>query len=233
MDLMQGRVVHARRGARDAYRPVASCLTPSAEPLEVAASLLEFFSFDALYLADLDAILGRGDNFHIVAALRARFPAGEIWVDAGLASSDRLRQFQACALGVPVIGSESQTGTGLLAEMAAAGVEGILSLDFKDGRMLGPAALLEQTGLWPRRVIVLDLHRVGSGLGPDLALLRQVQARAPRARVYAGGGVRDARDLETLARAGAAGVLLASALHDGSLTPGEMERSRRAETRRP
>lgn len=229
---MQGRVVHARRGARDTYRPVASRLTPSADPIDVAAALFAWFPFDALYLADLDAILGRGDNFAAVAALRARHPATEIWVDAGVSGAGRLREFQSGAYGVPVIGSESQRGMDLLAAIAARGAEAILSLDFKAGRLLGPAALLEQTALWPRRVIVLDLDRVGSGLGPDLDLLAQVQALAPRARVYAGGGVRDARDLETLAGAGAEGVLLASALHDGSMTPDDMERSRGAGAQR-
>lgn len=231
---MQGRVVHARRGARDTYRPVASRLTPSADPIDVAAALLGRFPFDALYVADLDAILGRGDNLAAVAALRARHGDTEIWLDAGVAGAGRLRQLYAEALGVPVIGSESQSGIDVLEAVAALGAEAILSLDFKAGRLLGPAALLEQIALWPRRVIVLDLDRVGSGLGPDLDLLARVGALAPRARVYAGGGVRDARDLDALARAGAEGVLLASALHDGSVTPDDMERSRRAgAARRP
>lgn len=233
MDLMQGRVVHARHGARDAYRPVASRLAPSAEPLEVGSALLGFFTFDALYIADLDAIQGRGENSLSIAALRARFPETEFWVDAGFASPDRLGAFRSAALGVPVIGSESQAGTALLASIAAEGSEAILSLDFKEGCLLGPEALLEQTVLWPRRVIALDLNRVGSGLGPDLALLARLRERAPRACIYAGGGVRDARDLDVLAQAGAEGVLLASALHDGSLTPGDMERARRAEAQRP
>ncbi len=233
MDLMQGRVVHARRGARDAYRPVASRLTPSAEPLEVGSALLGFFPFDALYIADLDAILGRGENFLTIAALRARFPETEIWVDAGFASPERLGAFRSAALGVPVIGSESQADTALLAAIAAEGSDAILSLDFKEGCLLGPAALLEQPSLWPRRVIALDLNRVGSGLGPDPALLARLRAYAPGGCIYAGGGVRDVRDLDALARAGVEGVLLASALHDGSLIPGDMEPNRCPEAQRP
>jgi phosphoribosylformimino-5-aminoimidazole carboxamide ribotide isomerase len=44
-----------------------------------------------------------------------------------------------------------------------------------------------------------------------------VQARAPNHRIFAAGGVRGIADLNRLTELGAAGALLASALHDGSL----------------
>jgi len=56
---------------------------------------------------------------------------------------------------------------------------------------------------------------VGTTAGPDLARLARCRALAPKSRCYSAGGVRDIRDLERLQDAGAAGALLASALHDG------------------
>ena len=64
---------------------------------------------------------------------------------------------------------------------------------------------------------MLDLARVGSGTGPDVALVRELSARFPELELLAGGGVRDAADLRALAEAGAAGALVATALHSGAL----------------
>src|SRR5574341_730607 len=105
---MQGRVGHARRGERGAYRPLVSTLVASAEPLAVAEALLGLFPFDALYVADLDAILKRGDHRGILRTLRSWFPRQEIWVDAGFSALSDLEVFVAEELGTPVLGSESQ-----------------------------------------------------------------------------------------------------------------------------
>jgi phosphoribosylformimino-5-aminoimidazole carboxamide ribotide isomerase len=225
LDLMGGQVVHARRGERGAYRPVESSLVAGAEPLKLAAALLALFPFDTLYIADLDAILGRGGHAVALASLRSRFPGVDLWLDAGHASAQALESCRSSGF-TPVLGSESQRDSSLLE--AARAADAVLSLDFREGVPLGPAQIAQRPELWPRRVIALDLARVGSGLGPDLELLAAVRRRAPDTQIYSGGGVRDAADLEALAAAGAAGVLLASALHDGRLTGADLTKTNRA-----
>jgi phosphoribosylformimino-5-aminoimidazole carboxamide ribotide isomerase len=69
----------------------------------------------------------------------------------------------------------------------------------------------------------MTLARVGSGAGPDVERLAAVQRIAAGRRIYAAGGVRDAADLAALARAGIAGALVATALHDGRLGRAEIE----------
>ena len=69
---------------------------------------------------------------------------------------------------------------------------------------------------------MLDLARVGSGEGPDVALLGELHARFPDVELLAGGGVRDAADLRALAGAGASGALVATALHGGAIGAGEL-----------
>jgi hypothetical protein len=69
---------------------------------------------------------------------------------------------------------------------------------------------------------VLDLARVGSGAGPDIALVGELCARFPELELLAGGGVRDVADLRALAEAGAAGALVATALHGGAIGPDEL-----------
>ena len=65
-----------------------------------------------------------------------------------------------------------------------------------------------------REAIVLDLARVGSGAGIDAPLFAELHA-AFDVQLLAGGGVRDVDDLRALRDAGAAGALVATALHKG------------------
>ena len=69
----------------------------------------------------------------------------------------------------------------------------------------------------------MTLARVGSGAGPDLTRLAAIQSVAGGRELYAAGGVRDASDLSALKRAGAAGALIATALHDGRLGRADLE----------
>ena len=47
-------------------------------------------------------------------------------------------------------------------------------------------------------------------------------SRAGKRRIYAAGGVRDRADIVALRAAGAAGVLVATALHAGTLKAGDL-----------
>ena len=95
----------------------------------------------------------------------------------------------------------------------------MLSLDRRDGQRLDPAGCWDRPALWPARVIVMTLERVGADAGPDLDTLRELQARAPEVSLIGAGGIRDGADLERARAAGAAAWLVASALHDGRLPP--------------
>jgi phosphoribosylformimino-5-aminoimidazole carboxamide ribotide isomerase len=118
-----------------------------------------------------------------------------------------------------VTGSESVRD---IAVLRASGATAILSLDYRAADFLGPPDLLDEPSLWPKHVIVMTLARVGGGAGPDLERLAIIRQRAGARRLYAAGGVRNAADLDALRDAGAAGVLVASALHDGRLSPADL-----------
>jgi len=94
----------------------------------------------------------------------------------------------------------------------------------REDRPLGPPALFDRPGLWPPRVIVMTLDRIGAGQGPALNRLRATLTQAPGKQVIAAGGVRDTHDLETLEAMGVHAVLVASAIHDGTLTPAALTR---------
>jgi phosphoribosylformimino-5-aminoimidazole carboxamide ribotide isomerase len=219
IDLMGGQVVHARRGERERYQPLRSTLCQGAEPLSVVAGLLKLYDFRVLYIADLDAIQGRGDHRAVIEQIRRAHPALQLWLDAAV--NERAAFDALCARGcVPVIGSESLQATAWLAQLAPDAA--ILSLDHRDGARLGPDELWQAPQLWPQRVLAMNLSRVGADAGPDLALIQQLQPVRADVQVYAAGGVRNAQDLRVLRGIGAAGALVATALHSGALPPGEL-----------
>jgi phosphoribosylformimino-5-aminoimidazole carboxamide ribotide isomerase len=223
IDLMGGVVVHARAGERHRYRPLAgSLLCHSPEPRAVVAGLLALHAFRRLYIADLDAIGKRHGHGQIIAGLPAAFPGLELWVDAGVANADAAAAVQALPSARLVLGSESQADSGLLESQ---GETCVLSLDLRGAERLDPAGLFERPELWPGDLIVMTLSRVGAGLGPDLEALLEVAARAGSRRIWAAGGVRGADDLAALRHLGCAGVLVATALHDGRLGAEDLARA--------
>lgn len=235
IDLLDGRAVHAVAGERARYRPVHSRLAPDAYPSAVAAALLELAPFPALYVADLDAITQEGSRRNItvlqrLGAVLGRRGVRELWLDAGRAAWTGELATVFAAQGVtlrPVIGSESLAEDAPPADLAGAGAGKVLSLDHRAGGFLGPPALAHTAQCWPRRVLVMELAGVGMRGGPPLELLAALRARALAAgrgdiALYAGGGVRDAGDLARLEAAGAAGALVATALHDGRLDAGAL-----------
>lgn len=219
---MGGEVVHARRGERDAYRPIQSMLAPGANPLNITAALLALAPFRRLYIADLDAIRGRGSHDRVIAALAATFRDLEIWVDRGETDVLALRQRARSGPGVSVVGTESFMDVFAVKRALGAG-EAILSLDHDADGRLGPAEIHTDARLWPQRVVVMTLARVGASGGPDVERLTEIIGRAGAQReVFAAGGVRGLADLLGLRALGASGVLVASALHDGRLSWNEL-----------
>jgi phosphoribosylformimino-5-aminoimidazole carboxamide ribotide isomerase len=165
-------------------------------------------------VADLDAIAGRTPNRDALRRIGEACPGVEIWVDGGFSTLEAAKAFLDEGLGRIVLGTESQADERLV---RALGDRAVLSLDSRGEERLGPASLHDDPALWPPDVIVMTLRAVGSGAGPDLAAVAGVKARAPGARIFAAGGLRGPEDLEPLGEAGAAGVLAASAIHDGRL----------------
>lgn len=235
IDLMQGQVVRAVRGNRQAYRPIVSQLCAGSDPLVLAQALGEHCATQRLYIADLDALLGAPAQHELLLTLLTALPQLELWLDAGFpnaAAADALRS----ALGaagqrvVPVFGSESiasrgelercfapNPGAGDAGPGAGAALDGVLSLDRRDGQRLDAAGCWDAPELWPRRVIVMTLERVGAASGPDLETLESVRIKSPATLVVGAGGIRDAADLARARDAGAHAWLVASALHDGRL----------------
>jgi phosphoribosylformimino-5-aminoimidazole carboxamide ribotide isomerase len=231
IDLKSGAAVHAVRGERERYRPLRSKLVAGSDPIRITRAVREALGPDELYVADLDAIAGGPPHHEIVAALSRE---ARVMVDAGATEVAAVRLLLELGAARIVIGTETLPKRAALERLRAGLPEAplVLSLDLRAGRVLSPDAELARLGaaealaqlaqIGLREVIVLDLARVGSGAGPDVALMRELSASFPQLDLLAGGGVRHVADLRALADAGAAGALVATALHRGVIRRDEL-----------
>jgi phosphoribosylformimino-5-aminoimidazole carboxamide ribotide isomerase len=230
LDLLGSKVVRGVAGRLDEYRPVQSRLVEGSDALSVARAIRTQFGLSQLYVADLDAILHQRSNHSILKALCAdRF---SLMVDAGLRCRADAGPIFDTGVDQVVAGLETLESpkelAGLVAQYAASRI--VFSLDLRDGRMLSSVSV------WPSgdpfeiartavdagctQLIVLDIASVGTGGGVStLGLCDKIRHGFPGVTIITGGGVRGVEDLRLLARAEIDGVLVASAFHDGSLTP--------------
>jgi phosphoribosylformimino-5-aminoimidazole carboxamide ribotide isomerase len=237
LDLQDGVVVHAVKGQRAHYQPVASTLASTAEPLAVARAFRDKLKLHEFYVADLDAIQGRGHHQALIARL-ARQEDVALMVDAGTTDVEGALDLLAMGVSKVVVGSETlATWEVLVSVCAAVSVQHLVfSLDMRDGQVLSrspqlatlpPLEVLERLQhLGWQEVILLDLARVGTGAGVDRALITEARRRYPQMSLLAGGGVRGADELWGLKALGVAGVLVATALHQGTITADDLRACR-------
>ncbi|MFA9461186.1 HisA/HisF-related TIM barrel protein [Thiohalorhabdus methylotrophus] len=222
LDLLGGHVVRGEGGHRASYAPWISPLAGSSDPSAVADALLDLHPFRAVYLADLDAIMGRGDNLGPISELIARHPRVTFWLDQGLRDARSVHEFPFQGQCRPILGSESLADLTPLEAASPLDPGPILSLDFGPEGFRGPQDIFRATQLWPDTILLMTLERVGSDRGPDTEGIRELRGLAPDRHWYAAGGVRGSGDLERLSAAGARGALVASALHDNRLDAADL-----------
>ncbi len=222
LDLSRGLVVHAKQGDRKRYQPVTSVISSSPKPESVLSAFLELYPFKTIYIADLDAIQGIGNQSAIIKELSVVFSQCELWVDAGVdVIQDNENDYKINNIKL-VLGSENKISPESLSDIINKNPEILLSLDFNESGLLDKSYLLNDASLWPNQVIVMMLHRVGLNKGIDIDCLSNILNLANHHNIFAAGGVRNRNDLFQLNEMGVTGVLLASALHNGSITQGDL-----------
>ena len=224
--------MHARAGARDRYSAVQSAAGWPIDPGN-AKTLAEVYTdvlgISEIYAADLDAILDRQPQDEVTRDL-ASMPS-PLWLDAGVRSVDDARRAIAVGASRVIVGLETLPSFAVLSQICGAiGRDRVVfSLDLRDGQPMVTNGVQLPSALSPENIagaaaaggvgtlIVIDLARVGTSRGLDVALLARIRAAAPGLNLIAGGGVRAWDDLVDVAKAGCHGALLATALHNGRI----------------
>ena len=233
LDLARGVAVHALGGDRSRYAPVQSELVPGGEgnALALVRAYRELVGVSRCYVADLDAIAGGPPQLELLRELQSGHGfGGPLLLDAGvysIAALDRLQGgFTEVVVGLETLRSFSDL------ESLAHHANVTFSLDLRNDVALMRPELREGGGTEPVElaqaaiaagagaVILLDVGRVGRGAGANLELVAALRRALPGVPLLAGGGVRDESDVRALADHGCDGVLIATALHRGTLGPG-------------
>jgi phosphoribosylformimino-5-aminoimidazole carboxamide ribotide isomerase len=235
IDILNGVVVHAVRGKRNEYQPLQSILCKSVEPLEVAKTF-RTLGFNELYVADLDAIIDCSMNFQTLMHI-TKETGLKLMVDAGVTAIERANQLLDSGVSKLIIGTETLQKKSFVGKAVAlfGGNHVVVSLDLKGDKVLvklgfdgcsDSMCLLRQfKEMGVSQVIVLDLERVGSGEGVNVDFLKKVIADVG-VNVYVGGGIRDINDLVELRNLGVSGALVATALHTGKISIGELKQEK-------
>ena len=222
IDIKKGLAVHAKLGLREDYQPLKTALCPSSKITQVIDCFLTVYGFKIIYLADLDAITGFGNNQALIKKLLQMYPKITFWVDSGYqqqpASLAYFNNYQT------VLGSESYPDN-VLNNLNVFKKNFILSLDFSaQGKPLGSDKLFSDQDLWTSKIILMTLARVGSGKGVDLDKLIYYQQLNPKVEFIASGGICSIDDVFVLKKIGIKKVLCATALHNKTISSTEIQK---------
>lgn len=216
-DILNGAVVHALRGERSRYKPIAefSRVIESSDPLQILNELRPA----QVYVADLNMIMGSGQNLEIIDKISNR---ARTMADTGASRSSDLDGLPPSVL--PVLGTE--TASISLMEEVSGKRRIIASLDMSNRRVLlrdaatadhSPLEVLEELNhLDLEGVIIMELNRIGTSAGLDEEFLNEA-ARISNHPLILGGGVKDEKDLLALEGIGFSGALVATAIHNGKI----------------
>ncbi|MGQ9642051.1 MAG: HisA/HisF-related TIM barrel protein [Candidatus Bathycorpusculaceae bacterium] len=202
------------------------------DPVDVAL-VLESLGFDDLYLADLDAILGKLANFALYQRIKTKTNL-DFMVDAGVTDITKAQKVLETGASKIVIGTETLTNLDFVSRAVESFGEGcvIVSIDLKKGKVTSVSETirsmnvislverLERMGV--EQIIILDLDKVGTEQGVNLKVVKRVLKKAG-VKVLVGGGIRSIKDLKESGDFGVHGALVATILHKGKLKVGELK----------
>lgn len=207
VDIKDGKVVAGKSGEREKYPPISSVsgVVNSDDAVEVVEEIKPRF----LYAADLDRIMGNGNNSDVLLKLSKRVE--ELIADCGFRKPEELENLPF----TPVVGTETFDITQLDRKC-------YVSIDFKEKFLdaSGKFDSWEETveflnSLSLEGIIVLPIHAVGT-MKTDFSILERALEISEHP-VLLGGGISGIEDLERLKEMGCSGVLIATAIHKGRI----------------
>lgn len=233
IDLKDGRCVRLLRGDFDAETRY------DAEPHRLLVTYRDYGA-DWLHVVDLDGARdGSGANRELIMELAAQNIV-RLQVGGGLRNTAAVSQVLRSGIARAVIGSAAVTRPDLVRTwLGDFGPERVvLAFDVRfEAQGIPRVAIhgwreLSDLSLWDavagfvdfglKHVLCTDVSRDGALAGPNVELYAEAAKRFPGIEWQASGGVRDARDLRALERAGARAAVSGKALLEGLIPVEEL-----------
>jgi|TARA_Y100001949_G_scaffold120735_1_gene102695 phosphoribosylformimino-5-aminoimidazole carboxamide ribotide isomerase len=222
IDLSHGIVVHAICGKRKSYRPITSTISDNCKPESILSAFLKLYPFKVIYIADLDAIQGNGNQSKLINNFALKYKECEFWVDAGIHQILTRKSNKTNKNIKFILGSENNIALHDYEKTIKSNPDILLSLDFNEKGLINNSYLLNSSSIWPKKVIVMMLHRVGSNNGIDTKHLKNIISLNKNSEIYLAGGIKNSNDIKSLNSKNIKGCLIATALHQQKITKKEL-----------
>ncbi|MBY9020378.1 MAG: hypothetical protein KGD67_04915 [Candidatus Lokiarchaeota archaeon] len=234
IDILNSQAVHAIKGEREKYKPLKSVLLNDSNPIQIALKLKNDYFFNDFYIADLDAILQGNPNITILSKILA-IPGVEIMIDPGIKTKKGAEKYFNLNLKSLVLGLETLGNLNVITEcLKLFDTKNIIvSIDMyneviktnineiKNQDVLKIIGKIEDLGV--TNIILLDLFKIGQKMGGIPALYLKVRDIF-NGEIFVGGGIKDIQDIKDYKSNRFSGVMIGTALHDGSLKIEELKR---------
>ena len=205
IDILDSQVVTALKGDRNTYKKINPKLYNTTEPVEIIRHLIDIYSPKTIYIADLDAIMFNKVNHNLLIQILKKFSKVNFWIDSGL---NKIKLDKNYNNYIPIFCCEKAKDFELSSEKFK---NHICSIDYKNG-IIGPKSIYRCIKTHPKKVIIMDLSRVGTKLKPNFHVIKKFITKKYKTEYYVAGGIRSMLDIKFVKNLGASGVLVSSLL---------------------
>jgi phosphoribosylformimino-5-aminoimidazole carboxamide ribotide isomerase len=227
IDILNSEAVHAIKGEREKYKPLKSIIIKNTDPIEIIKKIKHDLSFQEVYIADLDAILRRKPNLSLLSQI-LKIPEIKIMIDPGIILTKNILEYSTYSLNSLILGLETIKDLKVISDCLEiiGSHKTIVSIDMykeviqtnvKEIQNQHPIEIIrkiEELGV--KKIILLDLYKVGQKIGGIPPLYLEIRNQF-KGQILVGGGIKDIRDIEEYKQYTFSGVLIGTALHDGTI----------------
>ncbi|MFX0144693.1 MAG: HisA/HisF-related TIM barrel protein, partial [Candidatus Hodarchaeota archaeon] len=227
IDILNSTAVHAKKGLRKEYKPLSSSLFQSSNPIEIIRKIKKIFNLFEFYIADLDAIIHKSPNFQLLKKL-LNISDIKVILDPGITDLEEIYYYKEFKIKKLILGLETIKSFKVINQSLEVLNQSnlIISIDMYKGEILSKAKgirnknlieiieRIESLGI--KSLILLDLFRVGQKIGGIPPLYLNILKNF-NGDIFVGGGIRDFKDVLDYKEQNFSGVLIATALYDGTI----------------
>jgi phosphoribosylformimino-5-aminoimidazole carboxamide ribotide isomerase len=227
IDILNSIAVHAKKGERTQYKPLKSKLFRSSNPVKIIRKIRNEYDLHEFYIADLDSIINKNPNYQLLKEI-SDISNIEIMLDPGIADINEINFLNEFRIKSLIIGLETIKSFEVVRQSLEIlrNNKIIISIDMYKGEILSNAKdiinqdpidiikNIESLGI--RRIILLDLYRVGQKIGGIPPLYLDILDNF-EGDIFVGGGIKNLKDILEYKEQNFSGVLVATALYDGTI----------------
>ncbi|MBD3215045.1 MAG: hypothetical protein GF311_20710 [Candidatus Lokiarchaeota archaeon] len=226
IDILNSKAVHAKKGERNKYRPLESPLFDTTNPILIVRKLSSL-GFKCIYIADLDAIIKKNPNLELLEDITTNNDVNII-LDPGIRNEKEINTYLDIRISKLIIGLETIYNLDVISNCFSLLPKNkiIISVDMYRKKIISnckslnnvdPIKVIEElNNIGVCEIILLDLFRVGQKMGGIPKLYEKIK-KSFTGKVLVGGGIKNLNDVEIYQKADYAGVLIGTALYDGTI----------------